>query len=124
MVTLSDKKRPCAGWMMTELLVALAILMGALLPVAYSLSWEKRLARSLYTRALAMELVDGETEVLAAGAWRAYAPGTHPYVVSGRAATNLPPGRFVLTVSENRVRLEWQPSLKRYGGSIVREFAK
>src|SRR6266436_470087 len=59
------------AFLMTEMLVALAILLGALLPLAYSLVSEKRLARAVYQRAVAMELVDGEMEILAAGEWRA-----------------------------------------------------
>ena len=55
------------GSLMVELLVALAILTGVLLPLAYSFVSERRLARSAYQRAVAMEIVDGEMEVLLAG---------------------------------------------------------
>ena len=113
-----------AGWLMTELLVALALTLAALLPVAYSFASEQRLARSLYTRAIAMEIVDGETEILAAGAWRSFSQGPHDYAVKAAAATNLPPGRFTVTVGGQSVRLEWQPVLKRYGGPVSREFSK
>ncbi len=65
------------AFLMTEMLVALAILLGALLPLAYSLVSEKRLARAAYQRAVAMELVDGEMEVLVAGEWRAMPVGVH-----------------------------------------------
>jgi hypothetical protein len=106
---------------MIELLVAMAILAGALLPLAYSIATEKRLARSLYQRAVAMEIVDGEIEILAAGEWRAFSPGPQEYRVHAAAATNLPPGRFLLDLQPGKVRLEWRPAAKQHGGSVVRE---
>jgi len=109
------------GALMVELLVAMALLTGALLPVAYSLAFERRLARANYQRAVAMEIVDGEMEILAAGEWRTHQPGTHPYPVRAGAATNLPPGQFVLTMGSGRIRLEWQPSVKHHGGAVARE---
>jgi hypothetical protein len=109
---------------MTELLVALALLLGAVLPLAYSIASEKRLARSIYQRSVAMEIVDGEIEALVAGEWRAFSPGTHDYPVHARAAANLPPGRFVLSVSGDRIRLEWRPAQKHSGGSVLREVFK
>ena len=55
------------GALMVELLVALAIMAGVLLPLAYSFTSERRLARAYYNRAVAMEIVDGEMEALVAG---------------------------------------------------------
>jgi len=109
------------GSLMIELIVAMAILTACLLPLAYSIFSERRLARSSYQRAIAMELVDGEMEILAAGEWRAFAAGKHFYPVRANAATNLPPGKFLLTVEPGKVRLEWQPGIKRHGGAVVRE---
>ena len=108
---------------MAELLVAIAILLAVLLPVAYSFDAEKRLARTYYTHAIAMETVDGEMEVLQAGEWRAFTPGTHPYHPKGESLTNLPPGQFTLTIQPDKIRLEWQPAAKQYGGPVVREVA-
>jgi hypothetical protein len=109
------------GSLMIELIVAMAILTACLLPLAYSIFSERRLARASYQRAIAMELVDGEMEILAAGEWRAFAPGKHPYSVRAAAATNLPPGEYLLTVDPGKLRLEWQPGVKRHGGAVVRE---
>jgi hypothetical protein len=106
---------------MVELLVALAILIGVLLPLAYSFVSERRLARAYYQRAVAMEIVDGEMEALLAGEWRAFSPGTQDYRVHGGAVTNLPPGRFILNVQPNKLRLRWQPALKDHGGPVTRE---
>jgi len=72
-------------------------------------------------RAVAMEIVDGEMEVLAAGEWRAYPAGSHDYQVRAGALTNLPPGRFLLTIQPPKVRLEWRPQAKDNGGAIMRE---
>jgi len=110
-----------SGALMVELLVAIALLTGALLPVAYSFASEKRLARASYQRAVAMEIVDGEMEILAAGEWTKFKAGTQDYQVRAAAATNLPPGRFILTISPSRLRLEWRPEIKMHGGGVSRE---
>jgi hypothetical protein len=109
------------GALTTELLVAMALLTFALFPLAYSFASERRLARSYYQRAVAMEIVDGEMEVLLAGEWRSYQPGLQEYHVKGAASTNLPPGKFQLEVAKEKVRLEWLPSLQRQGGAVMRE---
>jgi hypothetical protein len=109
------------GALMVELLVALALLTGVLFPLAYSFATERRLARSYYQRAVAMEIVDGEMEALLAGEWRAFSPGTHDYAVHAGAATNLPPGRFILSVQPGKLQLRWQPALKDRGGPVTRE---
>ena len=112
--------RQC-GSLMVELLVAMALLVGVLFPLAYSFSSERRLARSCYQRAVAMEIVDGEMEVLMAGEWRGFSAGTHDYRVHAGAATNLPPGQFILTVEPGKLRLRWQPAIKDRGGPVTRE---
>lgn len=93
--------------LLVELLVAMALLTGVLLPLAYSFASERRYARAAYQRAVAMEIVDGEIEVLAAGEWRAYHAGTQEYKVTAGAATNLPPGKFLLTIHDHHLHLEW-----------------
>jgi len=115
------RRRHCSGSLLVELLVAMALLTAALLPLAYSLAAERRLAVSVYQRSVAMEIVDGETEILSAGAWRNYTNGVFPYKVHAAAATNLPPGKFLLTRSDTELRLEWRPDVKHHGGAVVRE---
>jgi len=117
----SSSRRRTEGGLSIELIVAIALLTVAMLPVAYSFAAEKRLARAEYQRAVAMEIVDGEMEILAAGEWRAFEPGSHEYPVRAAAVTNLPPGRFLLDIETNRVRLEWRPSVPMHGGSVARE---
>jgi hypothetical protein len=117
------RRRRERGSLMVELMVALAIVIGVLLPLAYSFVAEKRLAAACYQRAVAMEIVDGEMEALLAGEWRAYSPGTHDYQVHCGAATNLPPGHFTLFLQPGKLRLRWQPAAKAHGGAVTREAA-
>ena len=74
-------------------------------------------------RAVAMGIVDGEMEVLAAGAWQEFAPGRHVYPVEAGAAVNLPEGEFVFTCGEDFIRLEWLPD-ERLGKRAVRREVK
>ena len=110
-----------SAFLMVELLVAMALVVAVLLPFAYSFAAERRIALASYQRAVAMEIVDGEMEVLVAGEWRSFTPGTQDYHVHAGAATNLPPGRITLTVQPGKVRLRWQPALKDHGGAVTRE---
>ena len=100
-------------------MVAIALLTTGLLPLAYSLAAEHKTARCYYQRAVAMEIVDGEMEVLLAGNPRQLPAGTREYEVTAQARKNLPAGNFVLTVTNNLVRLEWKPALKDRGGPVV-----
>lgn len=109
------------GMLMTELVVAMAIFVMAVLPLAYSFAQEQKLLRTYYHRAVAMEIVDGEMEALAAGEWRSFSEGVHDYAVRAISATNLPPGKFILTVSGKRIRLEWLPKERGRGGQVIRE---
>ena len=109
------------GALMTEMVVAMALLVFALMPLAFSVTKEQRYLRSCYQRAVAVEFVDGEMEVLLAGEWRAFKDGVQPYQPRGLAMTNLPPGRFELTVAGPRLRLEWLPEAKDHGGKVIRE---
>jgi len=102
-------------------MVALAILALAVLPVGYSISQERKLTRAYYFRAVAMEIVDGELEVLRAGAWRQFQEGTQPYEPRAESATQLPPGRFTLTVMCEQLRLAWQAEGKGAASAVVRE---
>jgi hypothetical protein len=109
------------GVMMTEMVMAMAIVVIAMLPLAYSANSDARLFRVTYQRAVAMEIVDGEMEILAAGAWRHFPEGAHPYEVHARAAANLPAGQFQLTRTGRHLRLEWSSAKKHGIGPVVRE---
>lgn len=109
------------GSLMTDLLFAVSILLIAFFPLALSFLGDQRLARAYYHRALATEIVDGEMEVLAAGEWRSFPRGVQAYEPPGTVRTNLPPGRFELTVGTDTVRLSWTPARHDSGGPVVRE---
>ena len=107
--------------LMTEWVVAMGVFTLACLPLAFEFLHERDLCHAYYLRAVAMEIVDGETELLAAGEWRGFKPGRQRYTVKAESATNLPPGEFVLTLAEDRLRLEWAPKARNKGGAVARE---
>jgi hypothetical protein len=121
MVNLGQNYSRQCGVLMTEMVVAMAIIVIAVLPLAFLTGYEQKLLRIEYNKAVAMEIVDGEMEVLAAGEWRAFKQGTQPYPVRAAAAKNLLPGRFELTITGKHLRLEWRPDQKGEGGKVVRE---
>lgn len=110
------------GALMIEVAVGMAILVAVLLPLSLSMLKDQKLCRAYYYRAVAMEIVDGEMEILAAGEWRAFKPGSQTYPVRAGAAKNLPPGRFILTRESQLIRLEWVPGKKRGAGPVLREY--
>ncbi|HZV37034.1 MAG TPA: hypothetical protein VFB72_20830 [Verrucomicrobiae bacterium] len=99
----------------------MAILVLAVIPLATTYPQEEKLLRSSYQRAVAMEIVDGEMEVLLAGEWHSYKDGKQSYTFHEQSATNLPPGRAELTVTGKHLRLDWVPEKKSSGGEVVRE---
>ncbi|MEW6303682.1 MAG: hypothetical protein AB1705_09440 [Verrucomicrobiota bacterium] len=109
--------------MVTDLVIAIAILMIAAMPLGVSIVRDQNAVRTEYHRAVAMEIVDGEMEILAAGEWRAFGEGAHEYRVRAEAAKNLPAGRFQLTRGAKSVRLEWVPAKRGKGGPVAREFS-
>jgi hypothetical protein len=104
-----------------EVVMAMTILIIAVLPLGMTLNSDARLFGATYQKAVAMEIVDGEIEILAAGGWRNLPEGTRPYAVRADAAANLPPGQFLLTRAGNHLRLEWSAAKKSGIGTIVRE---
>jgi hypothetical protein len=109
------------GMAMVEMLVAMGILIFVMIPISLSFIGERREFGVYYHRAIALEVVDGEMEILRAGEWRAFKEGTQSYNVQSSAVTNLPPGRFVLTRQDRHLRLQWLPAAKNQGGIVTRE---
>jgi hypothetical protein len=109
--------------MMADLFVGMAILAVAILPLSFAYVKETRMLRAEYFHGVAMEIVDGEMEVLAAGEWRSYPDGLQPYTVHARAAASLPPGHFQLTKTSRQLRLEWAADQKQGIRPVVREVA-
>ena len=106
------------GFLNLELAVAIAILAAVMLPLGGAWYHETKMLRTYYRDAIAIEILDGEMEVLLAGGWRSIVDGEHELKPTANAATNLPPGRFVMKREGQRLRLEWQP---QHGRSMARE---
>jgi hypothetical protein len=110
-----------AGFLQIDLLVALAILCIAILPLGFAFDRERQVLKLDYSRGVADEIVDGEMEILAAGAGRDFPDGSQIYTVHSRAAAGLPPGHFQLTKNGNHLRLAWLPDEPHGLGAVVRE---
>src|SRR6266498_3939331 len=67
------------GALTADLVIAMGILLTVMIPLAFSITYQQKLCRAAYYQAVAMEIVDGEMEALAAGEWRAYKAGTQLY---------------------------------------------
>jgi len=91
------------------------------IPLSLGFLQEMKVCRAYYYRGAAMEVVDGEMEVLLAGEKEHFGLGEHDYRPQGRVITNLPPGKFTLIVRTNALRLDWQPLLHQTGGKVSRE---
>ncbi len=109
------------GFLLLELFVAIGLLASVVLPLAYGQWYESNSLRRTYQHAVAMELIDGEMEILADGEWRQFGQGEHVYALRAAAATNLPPGHCTLTISGKHLRLEWKPDQARHGRALIRE---
>jgi len=108
------------GIVAADLTVALGIIALVIAPLAHSWVKEQRVIRNLYQRAVAMQIVDGEAEILAAGEWATVPIGRHPLAINAIAADNLPPGSFITTRTPTAIRVEWTPDGRGYGGPVVR----
>jgi hypothetical protein len=115
------RRRRETAALMTELMVALGFLCAAVIPLGYSFAKEHKYLRTCYQRSLAMELVDGEMEILLAGEWRAYTNGVHRLAPATPATANLPPGTLQFTLTDKKLTLEWQPGGPDEGGKVIRE---
>ena len=109
------------GFLMVDLVVAMAILTLTIVPLGFSFARERRAQRAEYFRAAADEIVDGEMEIIAAGDWKNLPDGAQTYTVRSRAAASLPAGRFQLTKTGKHLRMEWTPDRREGVGAIVRE---
>jgi hypothetical protein len=120
-MVITSQNRRAQGWLIAELMFALSIVIIALMPLAYSFRAEQRLVRAHYDQTVAMEIIDGEMEMLHAGDWRNYLEGEHPYKVTAASATNLPAGGFFLSRTGAVVRLQWKPAKKGTGVIVSRQ---
>jgi hypothetical protein len=93
----------------------------AVIPLGYSFAKEHKYLRTCYQRSVAMELVDGEMEILLAGEWRAYTNGVHTLTPQAPAAANLPPGTLQFTLHDKKLKVAWLPGGTDEGGKVIRE---
>ncbi len=113
--------RRTRGFLEVDMVIGLAILTLAIVPLGYSFARERQVLKMEYARSVANEIVDGEMEILAAGAGRDLPDGAQTYSVHAASAAQLPPGHFQLTKAGNYLRLEWKFDGKHGLGVIVRE---
>ena len=104
-----DGRRHKRGFLEVDLAVGLAILALAIVPLGFGFARERQALRIEYSRSVADEIVDGEMEILAAGAAKNLPDGVQQYAVHAHAANQLPRGHFQLTKNGNHLRLEWLP---------------
>lgn len=114
-------RRRTGGFLEVDLIVGIAILSLAVVPLGYAFVRERQVLKIEYNRAVANEIVDSEMEILAAGDGKNYPDGPQNYSVHARAAATLPPGHFQLTKTAGHLRLEWTPDEPHGLSAIVRE---
>lgn len=115
------RQRARHGFLEVDMVVAMAILALALVPLGYSFARERQVLRIEYYHSVINEIVDGEMEILADGAASHFPDGTQTYTVHARAAVNLPPGHFQLTKNGDHLCLAWLPDAKSGVSAVVRE---
>ena len=101
-------RRRARGFLEVDLLVGLAILSLAIVPLGLAFARERQVLRLEYFDSVANEILDGEMEILAAGDWKSFPDGSQVYPVHSRAAGVLPPGHFQLIKTGHHLRLEWE----------------
>jgi hypothetical protein len=109
------------GFLQIDLTAALVLLTLAIVPLGFAFTRERQVLKIEYQRAVINELVDGEMEILAAGAAKKFPDGAQNYSVRSRAAEQLPPGHFQLTKNGTHLKLEWLPGEKRGVSAVTRE---
>ena len=109
------------GFLQIDLIAALTILTIVIVPLGYSFARERKALKAEYYRSVINELVDGEMEILVAGAANELPVGSQPILLSSRAADQLPQGHFQLTKTGAHLRLEWTPDSKCGVSAVIRE---
>jgi hypothetical protein len=110
----------CRAFLQLDVAVAITVLALVFIPLSVSSSGDLDLARRQYFEAVALQLIDGEMDVLLAGERRKYTPGEHQIKPVGEAVQNLPEGEFVLTVHDQKLTLAWVPTKRAKWGRVER----
>lgn len=121
-MTLSRIKCLCRRWAFIQLdvAVALALLFIVFIPFGVSSWGDLDLARRQLHEAVARQLIDGEMDVLLAGERRNYTLGEHRIIPVGESVQNLPEGKFILTVEDQKLTLAWIPKKVAKWGRVER----
>ena len=110
----------CRAFLQLDVAVAITVLALVFIPLSISSSGDLDLARRHYFEAVALQLIDGEMDVLLAGERRKYILGEHRITPVGEAVQNLPEGEFVLTVHDQKLTLAWVPKKLAKWGRVER----
>ena len=108
------------AFLQLDVAVAITVLALVFIPLSVSSSGDLDLARRQYFEAVALQLIDGEMDVLLAGERRKHTPGEHQIKPVGEAVQNLPEGEFVLTVHDQKLTLAWVPTKRAKWGRVER----
>ena len=108
------------AFLQLDVAIALTVLALVFIPLSVSSSGDLDLARRHYFEAVALQLIDGEMDVLLAGERRKYTTGEHRITPVGEAVQNLPEGEFVLTVHDQKLTLAWVPTKRAKWGRVER----
>ena len=108
------------AFLQLDVAIALTVLALVFIPLSVSSSGDLDLARRHYFEAVALQLIDGEMDVLLAGERRKYTTGEHRIKPVGEAVQNLPEGEFVLTVHDQKLTLAWVPTKRAKWGRVER----
>ena len=108
------------AFLQLDVAIALTVLALVFIPLSVSSSGGLDLARRHYFEAVALQLIDGEMDVLLAGERRKYTTGEHRIKPVGDAVQNLPEGEFVLTVHDQKLTLAWVPTKRAKWGRVER----
>ncbi len=108
------------AFLQLDVAIALTVLTLVFIPLSVSSSGGLDLARRHYFEAVALQLIDGEMDVLLAGERRKYTLGEYGITPVGEAVQNLPEGKFVLTVKQKQLTLTWVPTKQAKWGRVER----
>ncbi len=121
-ISKNERRKERGSALLVELVGAMLVLTLAIMPITLMLLKDQRACREHYYKAVAIEIVDGEMEVLRAGYWKEFKQGAQSYPTTANSATNLPEGELRLTLQGQKIRLEWEPKEQRFQSvHIVRE---
>ena len=108
------------AFLQLDVAIALTVLALVFIPLSVSSSGGLDLARRHYFEAVALQLIDGEMDVLLAGERQKYTTGEHRIKPGGDAVQNLPEGEFVLSVQDEKLTLAWMPKKLAKWGRVER----